>query len=417
MTTQSRFDAPAPHGGDMAAGANAPTRPHRARRVVAILAVVLLGLVAVFYVAGGWYFSNKIWSGGLELNVSTGVPDYDLTITALDGDTVTLAAKGDAPLALTQPSYYALMWSGGSAHVGPAIDVPSDATTVTRSISDITGTPPAVGTAAALDRDWYLGDPKTSLGLDFTEVSVAGALGPLPAWYVPAQGTTWAVMIHGKGGLRREFLRTLPLVHAAGLPALVVTYRNDYGNAQDPNPVFGYGATEWPDLEAAVDYATAHGATKVLIYANSMGSAITASYLQHSPRTSAITAVVLDAPLLSLSDGVYLGASKMSLPVIGSVPDSLTWVAERIAALRFGIDWSALDYASDPSWVRMPILVMHGVEDPTAPVTTSERFAAMHPDLVTLHTFADAAHVESWNTERMRYETTVGEFLMAHRGA
>ena len=292
-------------------------RPHRARRVVAVLATVVLALVAVFYVAGGWYFSGRIQSGGLELDVSTGVPDYDLTIAALGPGTVTLKANADAPVALTQPSFYALMWSGGSAHVGPATGVASDATTVTRTLTDVTGTPPSVGTPAALDRDWYLGDPKSSLGLAFTDVSVTGPLGPLPAWYVPATGTTWAVMIHGKGGLRREFLRTLPLVHAAGMPALVVTYRNDLGNAQDPNPVFGYGATEWPDLEAAVDYAAAHGAAKVLVYADSMGGAITAAYLQHSSRASAVTALVMDSPLLDFSDAVYLGASRTSLPVVG----------------------------------------------------------------------------------------------------
>ncbi len=352
--------------------------------------------------------------------MSTGVPDYDLTVSALAPGQVTLTANGDAPLALTQPSSYALMWAGGSAHVGPVTGVAEGTTTVTRSLTDVTGTPLTVGTQAALDRDWYLGDPATSLGLPFSDVTVDGPLGALPAWYVPAAGSTWAVMIHGKGGLRREFLRTLPLVHDAGMPALVITYRNDMGNAQDPVPQFGYGATEWPDLEAAVDYATGHGAKHVLIYANSMGGAITASYLQHSARSTAVTAVVMDAPSLDFSDAVHLGASKTTLPVVGlPVPDSLTWVAEQFASMRFGIDWGALDYADDPSdpgWARIPILVLHGTADPTSPVTTSERFAAAHPDLVTLHTFPNAAHVESWNTDRTRYESLVAPFLRQYAG-
>ena len=82
--------------------------------------------------------------------------------------------------------------------------------------------------------------------------------------------------------------------------------------------------------------------------------------------------------------------------------------------MRYGIDWSALDYASDPSWVKIPTLVLHGTEDPTAPVSTSERFAALHPDLVTLHTFTGAAHLESWNTDRTRYDAAVTAFLNAH---
>ncbi len=380
------------------------------------LGVVVAVLVGAFYVAGGWYFSGRIQSGGLALDVSTGVPTYDLEVAAVAPTTVTLTAPGDVPTAFTQPSAYSLMWEGGSAHVG-AVDVASDATAVTRPLSDVSGTPLAVGTKVALERDWYLEDPKSSLGLDFSTVQVASPLGDMPAWYVPASGTTWAVMVHGKGGLRREFLRTLPLVHAAGMPALVITYRNDLGNAQDPVPQFGYGATEWPDLEAAVDYATSHGATKVLLYADSMGASITAAYLQHGDHVPAITGIVLDAPMLDFGDAVDLGASRTSIPVVGlPVPTSLTWTAKQIAGLRYGVDWSALDYASDTSWVTVPVLVIHGDADPTAPLATSQRFAAANPDHVQLEVVPGAAHMEAWNTDRSRYESLVTAFLTQHTG-
>jgi pimeloyl-ACP methyl ester carboxylesterase len=213
-------------------------------------------------------------------------------------------------------------------------------------------------------------------------VTVAGALGALPAWYVPATGNTWVVMVHGKGGLRREFLRTLPLVHAAGMPALVVTYRNDAGNTQDPSAQFGYGATEWPDLQAAVDWATAHGAQNVVLYGNSMGGALVAAFLQHSDRAHLVRGVVFDSAMLDFSAAVELGASQNNLPVVGlSVPSSLTWTAERIAGVRFGIDWAALDYVSDPTWVKVPVLAIHGDADPTVPASVSQRLAAAHPDL------------------------------------
>lgn len=371
-------------------------------------------LVGLFYAVGGWYFSGRIYSGGLQLDVSTGVPAYDLEVTAVTPTTVTIRAPGDVPTAFTQASAYSLMWDGGSAHVG-AVTVPEDATEATRPLSDVTGTPLTVGTKVALERDWYLEDPKASLGLDFSTVQVATPLGDMPAWYVPASGTTWAVMVHGKGGLRREFLRTLPLVHAAGMPALVVTYRNDLGNTQDPSAQFGYGSTEWPDLEAAVDYATSHGATKVLLYADSMGASVTAAYLQHSDHVPAITGVVMDSPMLSFGDAVDLGASRTSIPVVGlPVPDSLTWTAKQIAGRQYGIDWAALDYAADTSWVTAPVLVIHGDEDPTAPLATSQRFAAADPGRVQLEVVPGAAHMESWNTDRARYESLVSAFLARH---
>jgi len=376
--------------------------------------VVVAVLVGVFYVAGGWYFAGRIQSGGLHLDVSTGVPAYDLQVTGVTATTVTLTAPGDRPTAFTQPSSYSLMWDGGSAHVGP-VDVASDAAEVTRPLTDVVGTPLTVGTKVALERDWYLQDPKSSLGLDFSTVQIASPLGDMPAWYVPASGSTWAVMVHGKGGLRREFLRTIPLVHEAGMPALVITYRNDLGNPQDPVPQFGYGATEWPDLQAAVDYATSHGAQKVLLYADSMGASVTAAYLQHSDHVPAVTGIVMDAPMLSFSDAVDLGASRTSIPVVGlPVPDSLTWTAKQIAGKQYGIDWSALDYAGDTSWVTVPVLVVHGDRDPTAPLATSQRLAAANPDRVTLVVVPTAAHLESWNTDRARYESVVSAFLQGH---
>ena len=75
------------------------------------------------------------------------------------------------------------------------------------------------------------------------------------------------------------------------------------------------------------------------------------------------------------------------------------------------MDWSAVDYVDDTSWVRVPTLVVHGTGDPRVPVTVSQQLAAAEPELVTLETFPDAQHVESWNFDRARYTDLVGSFL------
>ena len=79
--------------------------------------------------------------------------------------------------------------------------------------------------------------------------------------------------------------------------------------------------------------AFAHGATRVFLAGQSMGGAVAAAFLEHSPLAAKVTRVLLNAPMLDLRTVVSYGASQRSLPVIGvSVPAPLTWTAEQIAS-------------------------------------------------------------------------------------
>ena len=128
---------------------------------------------------------------------------------------------------------------------------------------------------------------------------------------------------------------------AAGLPSLTIGYRNDRDAPRDPGGRYAYGATEWRDLAAAVGYAEAHGGEDVVLVGASMGGAIIASYLEHTP-DAPVGRLVLDSPMLDLGATVTYGA-KTPLPVVGHLPDALTWSAKQIAGLRYDVDWEAVD--------------------------------------------------------------------------
>ena len=99
-------------------------------------------------------------------------------------------------------------------------------------------------------------------------------------------------------------------------------------------------------------------------------------------------------------------ATEPGLPL----PSTLTWSAEELASLRYGVDWGATDYTSDPDWVRGPVLIMHGTRDDTVPVATSEELSHKSSD-VTLDEVRGANHVESWNVDPEAYDQTVTDFL------
>ncbi|HET7821553.1 MAG TPA: prolyl oligopeptidase family serine peptidase [Ornithinibacter sp.] len=402
MTTMPTTTPPeAPHRSSEPGAAHG--RHHWWRWVAGVLAVLL-----VLFTAVAWYFSGRIASGALASNPASFPPAYDdVGIVAVDDTSVTLSKGPDAADNFGAPGSYGLAWDGGTGQVGPATANPDG--TVTRSFELVTGQAPTAGATAAVERAYWLGDPAVTMGLTTREVQVDGTF---PAWYFPADepSTTTAIVVHGQNGSRMDGLREVDVLHDLGMPVLVITYRNDVGAPKDPSGRLQYGATEWQDLDAAVTWATGNGADHVVLVGQSMGGAVVASFLEKSPQAGVVSRVVLDAPMLSLDEAVTYGA-RDELPGGRAVPAPVIWAAEQLTSLRYGVDWSAVDYLDDTSWVQVPTLVLHGTADPTVPVTVSQELAAAEPELVTLETFPDALHVESWNFDRARYTDLVGSFL------
>src|SRR5689334_12668295 len=165
-------------------------------------------------VAVGWFYARVL----LDTTIR---PMYPERVVAADAESVTLAPFDSA----LQPGTWGLRWATGFARVGPVRE--ASRAGVVRPL--LAGPPPPVGERAMLDAAAFEPDP-AAVGLGFREVDVPTPLGPCPAWHVPAaddRADTWAVLVHGRGGPRREALRVLPALHALGLPALVVSYRND----------------------------------------------------------------------------------------------------------------------------------------------------------------------------------------------
>ncbi|GAA2487868.1 hypothetical protein [Terrabacter carboxydivorans] len=399
---------PAPDRPRIRIGTVLPEQPRRAHHWKWWLGAVV-GLVLAAHLVGGWYLAGRIDTQVLAATPGTTTPAYDdAQVVSLEGDHVTLRRGRDAAANFEATASYGLAWPGGTGHVGPASVNPDG--TVTRPLDIVTGVRPKAGQGAAMERAYYFGDPSSAFGLKTRTVTIAGA----PAWYVPAgaptKGKAVAIFVHGQNGTRTDGLRFVEAAHRAGLAALVIGYRNDAGAPRDPSGRLQYGATEWRDLDTAVAWAQAQGLRRVVLAGQSMGGAIVAAFLEHSPRRSAVSRIFLDCPVLSLSQIVSNGAGS-ALPGGLPVPGSIVWAAEKIAGVRYGVDWAAVDYLDDTSWLRVPTLVTHGTADPTVPVAGSEQLRDAAPKLVTLAEFPRALHAESWNFDMFRWDDAVVSFL------
>jgi alpha-beta hydrolase superfamily lysophospholipase len=369
----------------------------------------VIGVTAAFFVGGGWYLADKIRSEALTVEPAAAMPAYDdVQVVGLSPGQVQLRAIGDEP-ALVKPELYGIAWQAGAGQLAASATVSGEV--VTRPLTVTFGSAPRVGQPAALDRSYFLGDPRTALGVPMQDVIVPGPLGPLPAWYFPGRGSTFVIGVHGQNGTRKDLLRVVDIVHQMGFPALAVTYRNDPGVARDPSGYLRYGQTEWRDLEAAVLWSESQGAQRVVLVGQSMGGAVVAAFLVHSRLAPQVASVVLDAPMLDLHATVQYRASRQHIPIIRRAPAPLIWTAERIASACFGVDWSATSYVNETAWLKVPALVTHGDDDTRVPMAISTRLKELKPELVRFARFPGAGHVESWNIDRARYTALVESFL------
>jgi pimeloyl-ACP methyl ester carboxylesterase len=338
------------------------------------------------------------------------VPDHhdwplEVTVEGVKPGQVTLSSGHNSE----QPGVYGLDWQTGHAIVGPIL-AEADGT-VTRRLSDTRGYL-VPGVHVGLDSHVYSGDPGQALGLPFRSVGVPDPLGPMPAWLVPAASgaspalrKTWAIVVHGHNDNRQNDLRIAPTLRRTGLTSLLISYRNDLGAPKSPDSLYHLGETEWIDLQAAVRYALAHGAQRVVLVGYSMGGELITQFMQRSRLSTDVSALVLDAPVLDWRSLFEFNAEEMGLPGFLGIP--VEWMIDA----RVNPDWDRLDALMHPEDFHLPILLFHSTEDELVPISTSDEFAAELPRWVTYYRVPVVGHTESWNLNPRLYDRRLQGFL------
>ncbi len=323
------------------------------------------------------------------------------------------------------PGRYGLWLGGGRGHarLGDVLAFDPAAGRVTREVLGVDAGTLRPG-RARWNGYYYGGDPRSSLGLDFASVSIPGPVGQLPAWHVPPaasydepaspQGARWAVLVHGRGALRSECLRALPVLHRSGWHCLVVGYRNDEDAPSSGDRRYALGLAEWADVDAALGWALEQGAGSFALMGWSMGGAIVLQTLSRSSYASMVTHAVLDAPVVDWNDVLahHIRLGRMPRVVSAVAPQVLrSRAAARLVGVTSPLDVAETDWAARAAELRHRVLLIHSLDDEFVPVGPSLALAAARPDLVRLERWEVARHTKEWNTDPQRWEAVVADFL------
>src|SRR5207244_2362831 len=266
------------------------TRSGRTRPVL-VAAVLVFGVLAAAGMAGvGWYSSDQL------LAPDHSAPNYDSTVRAVSAPTVEMDKTTDT----SRQGTFGLEWRGGHAIVGKVIT--TSRSTVTRNLQDADGSL-HVGERVVLTTPVYQGDPEAAFGIPSDEVLSPGELGMLPAWYVPGRLADFVIVVHGHNAPQTDGLRIVPALTKLGLPIVLIRYRNDVGAPASPDHLLHLGDTEWRDVEAAVRWALAQGATRVVVVGVSVGRGLVQLFLRDSNFAATVPRVVLDFPAVDWAWG------------------------------------------------------------------------------------------------------------------
>ncbi len=369
--------------------------PRKRRRWPWITLASVVAALAIIALAGLWYVSGLIGAGARVAQPDEGFP---MLITAAQGTSITYSGptggvtdQGLMGIATVEGGY--IQTDSPSASGG----------LTTRMVTaQILPPIPAAGQAAVLDGWFFPRNPRVGLGLDYDEIAYDSPVGPVPAWFIPGSDDTWVIFTHGRGASPAEGLRIANTVSGLGYPMLLIKYRDD-ANAPQQDGLGNFGADEWPDLEAAVQYALDNGARQVVLAGASMGGSVTLAFLENSALADRVVGTFLDSPIADFAQVIQAEADEMGLPSF------VASAAMRVASWRYGFDYSATDYTSRPDAFTAPMLVVQGTGDQTVVPAVSEDFAAATG--ARLELFEGAGHLLSWNVDRARYEALLTEFL------
>ncbi len=352
----------------------------------------------------------------------------DVTVVSVDRDAGTVTLRADPQT--TSSGRYGLWLDGGAGHarLGEVLEPAHEEggtkgsrrqMVVTRELLGVDAGDLGPG-PARWNKYFYCGDPGSALGLEHEDVLVTSDVGDLPAWRVPGAASAtahqddWAVLVHGRSAQRGETLRAVPVLHRLGYTCLIPMYRNDVGAPPSSDGRYSLGLSEWRDIDAALRYALAHGARRIVLVGWSMGGALVLQALNRSDVAHRVHRVLLNGPVI---DWGSVLAHQADLHLIPRPVEQLARSLLRSKASRHllrvaePVDVAATNWVDRAEEVTHRMFIIHSATDDTVPFGPSQDLARRRPGLVQTFVWPQARHCQEWNTNPSLWEDLVASFL------
>lgn len=254
----------------------------------------------------------------------------------------------------------------------------------------------------------YRGDPDQAFGLAYRTLPVQTPAGPAEAWLVAgaADAPFAAIYVHGIGGAREDGYRHLSMLAEAGIPTLLISYRNDPEAPAAHEGLHAFGLIEWPDLAAASDALEGLGHPRQVIVAESMGGAILGQFLRHSPTGDRIVAIALDAPVIDFKGVLSFFAAQYPLVFKAQIARVALFMLSR----RTGLDFGSTDVTPEIAGFPGPLFIAHGRRDSLVPNSQTLDMLTQRQG-VTILLETDGEHLMSWHAATEDYRRGFARFL------
>ena len=380
----------------------------------------------------GWYFSGVIYNGGLNPEFtdssSIGTAEDRVIVTNITANSIQLNVEEELWGPLLERGIYGIIGQNGDALVGNILS--TSGTIVERELLELNGTivegDRIRGTSLVIreeNNDYkILGTsgwsgqaeegvytPKSVSNLDYETIFYKSDLGEFPAYLTKEGDTGIVIFVHGyRGDYSREVfakMRAGDLVNM-GYRSMIISYRNDRGLPKDPSGIYQYGATEWRDLDAAINKALEFS-DNIVLWGTSGGGGPVSSWLVNTDDKNKIKGIIYEAPVINFWESAEVnGAARFPW-----LPSQLFSYFKIFTEVRYGVDFSEMDFTDAVINSTIPTLLFHGDDDEWVPVSMSDLIASERKENFTYIRYENVGHVTSWNADPDNYVYQLELFL------